>query len=439
MKSIPTYIINLKNRKDRKLHVLKEFKDKKEFSVDIVDACEHEIGAIGLWNSIQKIIKNLPDEKEEFILICEDDHQFTENYSIDLLFHCIVEAKNKEAYLLSGGVSWFDNCLQVSENIFWMEKFTGTQFIIIFNQLYKLILETDFGINNTADYKIASLTNKLFVIHPFISVQKEFGYSDVTLKNNLEERVEALFAKSNEGIQILKDVALHYKNLPKGLDELDEEILSSIKISTFVINLPERIERKQHIMQQFEGRDEFDITIIDACKHKIGAVGLWQSIRKIIEKAINNDEDVIVICEDDHEFSKDYNKSVFIKNVIEAHQQGVDYLSGGTGNFCYTVPLSPHRYWVNPCSATQFIVVYRKFFERILNEPYDDTVIADILLSEMTSNKMVLYPFISIQKDFGYSDVTPIHNEVKGLVTNLFNESSRRLGVIKNMFQKYHV
>ena len=152
--------------------------------------------------------------------------------------------------------------------------------------------------------------------------------------------------------------------------------------------------------------------IVDACKHDIGALGLWLTIRKIIRLALKNDEDVIIICEDDHEFTKDYHKDTFIQNIIEANEQGADYLSGGTGGFYLAIPISKQRFWVNPCSSTQFIVIYKKFFEKILNEPFDDHVIADILLSEITSHKMVVYPFISKQKDFGYSDVTLIHNEI---------------------------
>lgn len=47
---IPTYIINLKSRIDRKEHKLKEFAVRVEFKIHIVEVIEHEIGAIGLWS-----------------------------------------------------------------------------------------------------------------------------------------------------------------------------------------------------------------------------------------------------------------------------------------------------------------------------------------------------------------------------------------------------
>lgn len=41
---------------------------------------------------------------EEFILVCEDDHQFTEDYSVSFLFSCIEETKEKDGDILAGGV-----------------------------------------------------------------------------------------------------------------------------------------------------------------------------------------------------------------------------------------------------------------------------------------------------------------------------------------------
>lgn len=77
-----------------------------------------------------------------------------------------------------------------------------------------------------------------------------------------------------------------------------------IILPTYVINLKSRNERLHHILRQFKARPEFNVQLVEACEHKIGAIGLWQSIVKITEMAIINDDDVIVICEDDHEFTE---------------------------------------------------------------------------------------------------------------------------------------
>ena len=433
--SAATYIINLKSREDRKAHILKEFEGRNEFKINIVDACEHENGAIGLWNSITYILRNLVQEDADFIILGEDDHQFTEHYSKEYLFSCIQEAQKEGADILSGGISWFRDTVQVSKNLLWVQKFSGTQFMVIFKRFYKIILDAPFGNADNADYKISDLSkNKLFM-YPFISTQKEFGYSDVTAKNNMEGRVEELFNKSSESLQHLKNVSLFYKAIQA---ETDNDGHENIILPTYIINLPERTDRLEHIQQQFLDKPEFDVTIVEACRHKIGAVGLWQTIRKVVQKAIETDDDVIIICEDDHEFTEDYFKDYLIKNIIETHLQGVDYLSGGPSAIGHTVRVTENRYWVSSCLATQFIILYKKLFQQILDEPFDDTVIADRLLSEMTVHKMILYPSVSVQKDFGYSDVTPVHNEQAGLVQMMFKETSERLEGVKQAYMKYN-
>lgn len=78
---IPTYVINLSNRSDRKEGILKEFSGRDEFSVTIIEGIKDKIGTRGLWLSIKNILENLVDDPVPFILLCEDDHQFTINYS----------------------------------------------------------------------------------------------------------------------------------------------------------------------------------------------------------------------------------------------------------------------------------------------------------------------------------------------------------------------
>lgn len=432
---IDTYIINLENRTARYRHILKEFEDRTEFKINIVKACKHENGAIGLWNSITHILNSLLNDESDYVIICEDDHEFTIEYNKELLFECIVQAQQNDADVLLGGVSWFTTMIEVSEHLFWVERFTGTQFTILFRKFFKSILEASFGDHDSADFKMCSLTENKFFMHPFISVQKDFGYSDATSKNNKEGRVNELFNASIESVFILKKVNVFYQNNKAKISlQSDSRFYNTITIPTYIINLPECRARRIHIENQFAGRNEFDITIIEAVKHNIGAVGLWLSIRKVVNVAIENDDDVIIITEDDHEFTEHYSRDFLLQNIIESNEQGADYLSGSSGSFHVAIPVTKNRFWVNPCLSTQFIIIYKKFFNKILEEPFDDEVIADKLLSEMTSNKMVLYPFISAKKDLGYSGI-------KGVDTfpGQFAESSRRLGTIRNAFFKYQL
>lgn len=438
--NMSVFVINRKSRKDRRQHILQQFCQKREFDVHIVEACEHRNGAIGLWKSISHILQNLVNAESDYIIICEDDHEFTNEYNKDYLLESVAQAKAKDADVLLGGLSWFNTMIEVSEKLFWVEKFTGAQFTILFKKFFKRMLDVDFGNSDAADFKIGSLTENKFFMHPFISIQKDFGYSDVTLKNNGEGLVSELFNNCVERVSIFKKVNAFYQSKKWEISpQTNPRFYNVISIPTYIINLPERKERRSHIEKQFKGRNEFDFTIIEARKHNIGSLGLWLSIRRVINIAVEHDDDVIIIAEDDHEFTEYYSWDFLLQNIVESNAQGADYLSGGSGSFQVAVPLTKNKFWVNPCLSTQFIIIYKRFFNKILAEPFDEHVIVDELLSEMTSNKMVLFPYISTQKDFGYSDVTDLHNNVKGLVTNLFAESSRRLGSIQKAYLKYQL
>ncbi|MCC6286778.1 MAG: hypothetical protein IT249_02735 [Chitinophagaceae bacterium] len=153
--SIPTFIINLKFRTDRKVDIANEFEGRSEFDTFIIEAYEHEIGSIGLWKTIQKVINIAVEKKLDYILLCEDDHQFTDDYSSQKLFAAIAEAKEKEADILCGGVSWFQNGFQVSDNFFTTGKFSGMQFTIVFKKFYNKIPGAAFTEFDSADYIIS--------------------------------------------------------------------------------------------------------------------------------------------------------------------------------------------------------------------------------------------------------------------------------------------
>lgn len=206
-----TYIINLRKRHERRKHVEGEFRCREEFKYQIVDAIEYKIGAIGLWLTIKHILLDLASEKD-YIIICEDDHTFTEHYRSELLIKAVEEAQEYSIDVLLGGVSWFKDALQISSDLFWVEKFTGFQFAVIFKQFYQTLLDAPFGYDDVADLTISKLSSKILVVHPFFSVQREFGYSDVTIKNADAGHVGKLFAESSDQFSRLKHVASFYQS-----------------------------------------------------------------------------------------------------------------------------------------------------------------------------------------------------------------------------------
>lgn len=210
-----------------------------------------------------------------------------------------------------------------------------------------------------------------------------------------------------------------------------------ISIPTYVINLPERVERRQSIEKEFKGRKEFELHIVEATRHEIGAVGLWKSIKGIIQEVVSkNEDDVIIICEDDHIFTESYQRDLFISQICRAAQLNTQILFGGIGGYENAVKISDDMFWIDWNWSTQFMVVFKPAFEKILKARFTKRDVADEFLSKIISNKIVLYPFISRQKDFGYSDVTASNNN-KGHIEDLFDKTEARLRRMMDVFQKY--
>lgn len=207
---IPTYAINLLKRPDRKESLIREFMGKDEFQLTVVPAVEHEIGSFGLWQTICNITRYAHDASLGYVLICEDDHQFTENYHADLLHHAISQAKQLDTDILCGGVSWFNTTLQIDKHLFWVDKFNATQFIVIFKRFFNKIMKADFSPGDDADFKISSLSDSILIMNPYISIQKEFGYSDVTSNNAKVGYVTDIFENSKQKLEQLASVANFY-------------------------------------------------------------------------------------------------------------------------------------------------------------------------------------------------------------------------------------
>lgn len=209
-------------------------------------------------------------------------------------------------------------------------------------------------------------------------------------------------------------------------------------IPTYVISLAERTDRQENIKKQFAGRQEFDWHFFPAIKCNRGAEGLWHSIVEIVRMAQQNNNDKIIICEDDHIFTSDYNSETLFKNIYDAADKGCQILLGGIGNFNNLVPIQKGLYWVDIFWCTQFMVVYKSAYDYILNADFiPDESVADEFLSQIIPYKMVVSPFISIQRDFGYSDVTISNTNNHGLIEKLFKDAARRMELYNRICTKY--
>lgn len=210
---IKTFVVNLEERTERRTHIISQFQGRSEFDLTIVKAVKHRLGSWGLWKTIKSIIQNAFDQNENYIILCEDDHCFTNDYNKKEFFEQISKLEEAEADILLGGASWFGTVLPISRNLFWVKHFNGLQFTVIFKKFYTCLLDLDLYCGEDPDIKISELSNNCFICYPYISVQKEFGYSDITPQNAQEGYVTSIFNKRSEKLMELYKVALYYNKI----------------------------------------------------------------------------------------------------------------------------------------------------------------------------------------------------------------------------------
>jgi hypothetical protein len=434
---IRSFIVNLKRRTDRRAHTIKQFEDRNEFEMNLVEAFENTVGAIGLWSTIRHILKDLVEPKDEYIILCQDDHLFTKEYSKEHLLYCIDKAKSLHADILACGVSGFTSAIPISEHIFWGEKFSGLQFTVIFRKFFQKILDANFETVNAADLKLCELTENKFFIYPFLSIQKEFGYSDVTPGNNVQGYIDKGFKDCDEKAEIINTVSIFYNQKIKAKEEFKKLAgFESVVIPTYTIYLNEKTECLRNIEKQFKGKEEFNVSVIEVCHHKVKELSIWLSLKKIIETAIENDDDVIIICRENHQFTEYYEAGYFIPLIWKAGLLGCNVLIGGMDAFNLALPITNNIFWIDSFRSSKFFVIYKSFYKNILQEPFSDSDALESKFSEMTSSKMALHPFISEQKDLGDMSINGKSNSRNSVA--LHGDTNERLVKIKNVWNKFN-
>lgn len=389
---IPVFVPNLKRRTDRKESIMREFEGREEFSLHVVEAIEHQIGAIGLWQTIIHILEQLVSDEDDFIIFCEDDHYFTSAYSTEKLLHAINIAGERNADLLMGGVSGFSSVLPVAGELYWVEKFSGLQFTVIFRRFFQRIINAPMEKFHAADYHMSDLTTDKMLIYPAFSAQKEFGYSDATPKNAEAGKVTQYFEQVAERLQILNNVSAFYSKMR--VPETASEDYSNICIPVYLLINEQEQTAFASAKKTFSDRKEFEHRIINnQSAHPIAA------LQECVADATAQDDDIIIICREGHLFSDAYAKDYLLQNIIAAYQQGAALLAGDAEMFGFAMPISENRYWVNEVKGWHLLVIFSKVFRQILDEPWDNDMLLDDFLSTISSNKMLLYPFISQTTD----------------------------------------
>jgi len=405
---IPSFAINLEKRIDRRNHISNEFIGKPEFNLHIVKAIEHQNGDDGLWLTISHIVQNLINHDDDFCLILEDDHQFTNYYDYDFLISQIQIAKSLGAEVLLGGVSWFNRAIPSTKNLFEIDSFNATQFVIILKSFYKKFIDKIDQFRYSADINISKIASKKFLIYPFISIQKEFGYSDATSFNSEPGYVTKIFENSRKRLRNLNIVCNYYDKLiydSKLLSNAKNSVEDSqldITIPVYVLKNSSPNEGLDLFQKEFESRNEFNVKIFNSESSNSEEQNTeWLELIESVKEAQAANDHFIVVARTCHRFSTDFNFNEFIKQIKDAHDLGAKILYGNGLSITDATYLTRDLFWVSDVVSSSFTVIYKSIFEKILTykvNPFRQETV-DGILASLTSNKVIPLKFCGYEKN----------------------------------------
>jgi GR25 family glycosyltransferase involved in LPS biosynthesis len=176
---IQLYVINLKERTDRKEQIIQDFKPYKNIQLEVIEGIKHENGAQGCFLSHKKCIQLAKERDMEYIIVLEDDCYPNEN--LENRLNTVLEyLKTRTWGIFLGGVNKtrMENVLKKDiykeEKILDIDLGSTTHFIIYHKSSYDFFLSLETAIIDICwREKINAVT-----IVPFLATQRS-GYSNI--------------------------------------------------------------------------------------------------------------------------------------------------------------------------------------------------------------------------------------------------------------------
>ena len=174
--------------------------------------------------------------------------------------------------------------------------------------------------------------------------------------------------------------------------------MRNIILPTYIISFGANEHCIENINSEFKTRPEFNTRVIKFQSKKT-ELAQWEAIRSIVERAQIENDDVVLISSENHRFTKNYNYDLLIKTIYQAHKVGARLVLGGiVGGFSNVVFLPPGMFWLDRFSASQFMILFKSFYEIIIKESFTSYDSIDVILSSATSMKFLMFPMISMTK-----------------------------------------
>ncbi|MBE5317738.1 hypothetical protein IM793_01085 [Pedobacter sp. MR2016-19] len=156
-------------------HVKEQFSGRKEY---------RRIGQANIKDkntkshTILAVIEEAEAKEYDFIILCKNYHDFPPSYNSKFFENCLLQANSIGANVLLGGATGFVDSVKIIDNLFWIDFFADSTFIIIYKRFYKNLASL---VRNNSLQSIERIisdnANNIMLTYPFISFPREFQNS----------------------------------------------------------------------------------------------------------------------------------------------------------------------------------------------------------------------------------------------------------------------
>jgi len=129
---------------------------------------------------------------------------------------------------------------------------------------------------------------------------------------------------------------------------------------------------------------------------------LWQFLRDVISIEYSNNSKAVALSIGTEKLSTNAWEEINFENIQNIKLRSCDILCGNISGFSHVVPLSSNLYWFDSFNHSTFIILFNSVFSKILSYTRHNEELLFTTLSNVTSNKVVTYPFFLLVdgKDF---------------------------------------
>lgn len=146
----------------------------------------HHIECSDKWNIFRQAVELASQNgDDEAIAICMGGHRFSPDYSKIKFIDYVVRSARMGTHILLGGCGSFVNLFPVKNNLYWVDRFHDSNFYVVFQSAYPIILESQLEEGETLEDVLSrTLSNKLLV-SPFISTSSDEAKAKLTVYRNI--------------------------------------------------------------------------------------------------------------------------------------------------------------------------------------------------------------------------------------------------------------